>query len=75
VIPPGQLLYADGQVPGAVHTRGFATVSQTELIALQFVHAAPPDPHASLLNPTVQALLGRQQPPAQFAGPQRSRHC
>jgi hypothetical protein len=68
-------LYAEGHVPGAVQARGFATVSQTELIALQFVHAAPPDPHASLLKPTVQALLGKQQPPGQLPGPQRSRHC
>jgi len=60
--------------PAFEQTRGATSVLHVPPgAAVQFAHAAPPEPHAVFVKPSAHALPAVQQP-AQFAGPQRARH-
>jgi hypothetical protein len=74
VTPAPQAPYAAGQSPAwFAQSRGTASVLHVDACAVQFVHAAPPDPHAAFEKPTPHTLPAPQQP-AQFAGPHFARH-
>jgi hypothetical protein len=55
-------------------TRGMPSVAHVEPAAVQFVHVAPPDPHALFVKPSAHALVCVQQP-AQFAAVHFVLHC
>ena len=54
VTPAAQPGYFEGQVFGAVHARGTAPVSHVAPIALQSVHALPPEPQRLSRKPPTQ---------------------